>query len=128
MRKESGTILVVEDEPILRMVMSDHLAELGFETIEAGAADDALPVLAGDLPLVLMVTDVDMPGLDGRALAGEARRLRPHLGIIFVTGDAGAIRFWPGYDETVMRAIGKPFVARELAAAIEALVDKPGAA
>ncbi len=125
MQSASGTILVVEDEPILRMVLADHLAELGYRTLEAAHGEAALPILAGDTDLVLMITDVDMPGLDGRALAAEARRLRPHLGIVFVSGDAGAMPRWPGYDAARMRAIMKPFRAAELAAAIKDLAACP---
>ena len=124
MQAASGTILVVEDEPILRMVLTDHLAELGFRTLEAADGDAALPILAGDTDILLMITDVDMPGLDGRGLAAEAGRLRPGLGIVFVSGDAGAMPLWPGYDAARMRAVMKPFRAAELAVAIKDLAPR----
>ncbi len=127
MSAERGTILVVEDEPILRMVLSDHLADLGYRTIEAEDGNAALPVLEGDTALALVITDVDMPGMDGRALAEAARRLRPALGIVFSTGDTGAIRDWAGFDAAIMQAVSKPFQADELAAAIDRFAPKPSA-
>ncbi|MBZ9936251.1 response regulator [Mesorhizobium sp. BR1-1-16] len=121
----TGTILVVEDEPILRMVMSDHLGDLGYATIEAEDARAALPVLGGDLPIALMITDVDLPGMDGRALADQARAMRPGLGILFSTGDVAGIRLWPGFDAATMRAIGKPFEVEDLMHAISSLLKQP---
>ncbi len=124
MQAALGNILIVEDEPILRMVLADHLAELGYRTIEAADGEAALPILADDTDLLLMITDVDMPGVDGRGLAAEARRLRPGLGIVFVSGDAGAMPLWPGYDAARMRAVMKPFRAAELAVAIKDLAPR----
>lgn len=121
----TGIILVVEDEPILRMVMSDQLGDLGYTTIEAEDASAALPVLSSDLPIALMITDVELPGMDGRALAERALELRPGLGILFSTGDVGAIRLWSGFDAATMRAIGKPFEVKDLADAITALTQLP---
>ncbi|SHE90024.1 CheY chemotaxis protein or a CheY-like REC (receiver) domain [Kaistia soli DSM 19436] len=121
----TGIILVVEDEPILRMVMSDQLGDLGFTTIEAEDASAALPVLAGDLPIALMITDVELPGMDGRALAERALALRPSLGILFSTGDVAGIRLWPGFDPATMQAIGKPFEVKDLVAAMTALIKQP---
>ncbi len=125
MSAERGTILVVEDEPILRMVLSDHLADLGYETIEAENGSAALPVLESEAPIALMITDVDMPGMDGKALAAAARELRPSLGIVFSTGDTGAIRAWSGFDAAIMLAVSKPFEAKELAAAIDRFAAGP---
>jgi len=120
-----GTVLLVEDEAILRMVLADQLADLGYETIEAGDAGGALDVLGGGAELALMITDVDLPGMDGRALSAEARRLRPGLGILFSTGDVNAVRDWPGYDPANMATVGKPFALDELARAVDALVSAP---
>lgn len=121
-----GTILLVEDEAVLRMVLADHLADLGYETIEAGDAGDALDVLGSGAALALMITDVDLPGMDGRALSTEARRLRPGLGILFSTGDVASVHAWPGFDPASMSTVGKPFTLEELAVAVGALAVPPG--
>ncbi|WP_342154650.1 response regulator [Methylorubrum sp. SB2] len=79
--------LVVEDEPLIMMETSDLLADRGFVPIEANNAADALRQLAAHPNVVLMVTDVQMPGrMQGFELAHEAHRLYPSLAIIVCSG------------------------------------------
>jgi CheY-like chemotaxis protein len=114
----SEPILVVEDEPIVRMLVVDYLGELGYDTIEAVDAPSALDVLRGPGAIRLMLTDVGLPGMDGHELAGRARELRPGLKILFATGYGGSD---PAMAEAAV--VGKPFNIEELAAKIRAMME-----
>jgi CheY-like chemotaxis protein len=81
------TVLLVEDEPLLREVTSEDLQDLGFTTFCARDADHALECLQSDQALTVMVTDIRMPGRhDGWELAQLARELRPELAVIYLSG------------------------------------------
>ena len=81
----SGKVLVVEDEMLVQMLVVDVVADLGLEPLEAVDAPSALALLASE-PISLLVTDIGLPGMDGRQLAEAARALRPRLKVLFVTG------------------------------------------
>ncbi|WP_283438627.1 response regulator [Pseudomonas helmanticensis] len=104
------TILVVEDDDIVRMLIVDVLEELEFKVLEADGSEQALEVLQDhSITIDLMMTDVGLPGMDGRELATEARKLRPALPVLFASG----------YAETIdvpadMHVIGKPFSIDQL--------------
>jgi CheY-like chemotaxis protein len=81
------TVLVVEDEFLIRMLVADELRSLGFTVIEAGSADEAVPILLSDAPVHVLITDVRMPGsMDGVELARRARRARPAIKVIMTSG------------------------------------------
>ncbi|MGQ0582579.1 MAG: response regulator [Reyranella sp.] len=81
------TLLVVEDEVLIRMAVSDYLRECGFHVIEAGSADEAVEVLKTDTAIDIVFSDVNMPGsLDGFGLAQWIRRERPRLKVILTSG------------------------------------------
>ena len=81
------TVLLVEDEPLLREVTSEDLQDLGFETLCARDGEQALEFLESDQPIVALITDIRMPGpLDGLRLARRARELRPDLPVIYLSG------------------------------------------
>ena len=81
------TILLVEDEFLLREATSEDLRELGYEPICTGRADEAWPVLTSDVEIAGLITDIRMPGeWDGWELARRARELRPKLRLIYVSG------------------------------------------
>jgi two-component system, response regulator PdtaR len=83
-----STILVVEDEALVRLWIADELRTAGFLVIEGVSADEALTVLRGTIPIDLVMTDVRMPGsLDGLGLAETVRALWPDLKIILCSGD-----------------------------------------
>ena len=85
------TILVVEDETLVRLWIADELRTAGFLVVEAVNADEALTVLRGSIPIDLVMTDVRMPGsLDGRELAKTVRAVWPDLKIILCSGDPPA--------------------------------------
>ncbi|CAI8724200.1 Response regulator receiver domain-containing protein [Pseudomonas sp. IT-196MI5] len=104
------TILVVEDDAIVRMLIVDVLIELEFNVLEADGSGQALETLKDSTQQIeLMMTDVGLPEMDGRELANEARVLRPALPILFASG----------YAETIevpqdMHVIGKPFSIDQL--------------
>jgi len=81
------TILVVEDEVLIRMAVSDYLRECGFHVVEAGNAEEAIAVLKSDTTVDIVFSDVNMPGsLDGFGLAQWIRRERPQLKVILTSG------------------------------------------
>jgi len=105
-----STILVVEDDAIVRMLIVDVLEELEFKVLEADGSEQALEILKDvNQHIDLMMTDVGLPIMDGRQLATEARNIRPALPILFASG----------YAETIevpkdMHVIGKPFSIDQL--------------
>ncbi|MGD8216954.1 response regulator [Pseudomonas thivervalensis] len=104
------TILVVEDDDIVRMLIVDVLEELEYQVLEADGCEQALDFLEdASQSIALMMTDVGLPIMDGRALAIEARRKRPGLPILFASGYAESIDV-PGD----MAVIGKPFSVDQL--------------
>jgi CheY-like chemotaxis protein len=105
-----STILVVEDDNIVRMLIVDVLEELEFKVLEADGSEQALAMLKDSSQHIdLMMTDVGLPGMDGRELATEARKLRPALPILFASGYAESIDVPAG-----MHVIGKPFSIDQL--------------
>lgn len=80
-------VLVVEDEPLVRMAIVDHLEDEGFLVIEASNADEAVAILVTNLTVKIMFTDIDMPGgMDGLKLAAAVRDRWPPLKIVVTSG------------------------------------------
>jgi CheY-like chemotaxis protein len=87
----SETILVVEDEVLVRMVIADYLRECGYRVIEAGSAEEAITVLTSPEPVDIVFSDVQMPGeMDGFGLATWVRRNQPWLKVLLTSGNARA--------------------------------------
>ena len=106
----TSTILVVEDDAIVRMLIVDVLEELEFSVLEAADAEEALAVVQNvDQIIDLMMTDVGLPDMDGKQLAGKVRELRPSLPILFASGYAENIDVPAG-----MQVIAKPFSIDQL--------------
>lgn len=121
MSAPASTILVVEDDSIVRMLIVDVLEELEFKVLEAADAARALDVLGQTgQPIDLMMTDVGLPDMNGKQLAAQARELRPALPILFASGYAENIDVPPG-----MQVIGKPFSIDQLRDKVKAML--PGA-
>jgi signal transduction histidine kinase/ActR/RegA family two-component response regulator len=80
------TIMLVDDEPEVLAVLAEGLRERGHTVFEAGGGLQALGILASDAAVELLVTDLSMPGIDGCTLITEARRLRPGLPALLLTG------------------------------------------
>ncbi len=102
------TILVVEDEPVVRALVVEVLNELGYETLEAGEASEALRITESGQRIDLLISDVGLPGMNGRQLADIARQQRPGLKVLFATGyaESSAANDFLGPD---MAVITKPF-------------------
>ena len=110
MSAEKSIILVVEDDNIVRMLIVDVLEELEFDVLEADGSEKALEFLNDeDQYIDLMMTDVGLPGMDGKELATQARMLRPELPVLFASGYAENIDAPAG-----MHVIGKPFSIDQL--------------
>ena len=118
------TVLVVEDDSAVRLIISDVLRELGYACIEASDGQAALPMLTSNTPLDLLITDVGLPGLNGRQLAEIARQHRPDLKILFVTGYAEHATGHAPFLAPGMEMVTKPFALDALALKIREMLGK----
>ncbi|MDM7956792.1 ATP-binding protein [Blastomonas sp.] len=109
------TVLVVEDDAAVRMVIVNVLDELGYAACEADDADGALSILQSDRKIDLLISDVGLPGLNGRQLAEIARQDRPGLKVLFVTGYAQGAAVRSGFLDHGMDMLTKPFQIDTLA-------------
>jgi two-component system, response regulator, stage 0 sporulation protein F len=109
----ANTILVVDDDPLVRATIVRALHELGYQTREAADGQAALAALAAAEPPSLVILDYVMPGMDGAEVAREIAAIAPDLPIIFSTGHAAlrALRAAAGEDAPVLE---KPFTLDEL--------------
>ncbi|MBW4024730.1 MAG: PAS domain S-box protein [Proteobacteria bacterium] len=121
---EAGqTVLVVDDERTVRMLVTETLEELGYAALEAAEGTAALRILESGARIDLLVTDVGLPGLNGRQLAEAARRLRPGLRVLFITGYAhNAAIGIGGLLDPGMEIITKPFALDMLATKIRSMI------
>jgi two-component system cell cycle sensor histidine kinase/response regulator CckA len=120
MAADARTILVVEDEEPFRRMLVRQLGRLDYHVIEAANAREALEQIAASPRVDALLSDVDMPGLDGPTLAARIREILPNLPAVFMTGFDP-----PDVVETVLL---KPFPLEELAAAIADAIDAGRAA
>jgi CheY-like chemotaxis protein len=118
------TVLVVEDEPTVRMLVAEVLEDLGYTAIEAADGAAGLRVLQSDVRVDLLVTDVGLPGgLNGRQVADAARVARPELKVLFITGYAENAVLSHGHLEPGMHVLTKPFAMEVLASRIRELIN-----
>ncbi len=115
------TVLVVEDEVLVQMLVLEVLSDLDLDTLEADDAASALAHLRSDARIDLMVTDVGLPGMNGRDLANAAREIRPGLRVLFVTGYADRAQAGEFVGEG-MDMIVKPFALDQLSDKIAEMV------
>jgi CheY-like chemotaxis protein len=118
---EGLTVLLVEDDGLIRMSTLDILTDLGHRVIEAGNAAEALAHLARE-PIDLLLTDIGLPGMSGHELAVEARRRVPALRVIFASGKDEASG---GADEAPLDGVvllPKPYAEADIARAIGAAI------
>ncbi len=125
-RAEAGeTVLVVDDEPTVRMLVGDTLAELGYQAIEAADATSGLKVLESDVKIDLLISDIGLPGgMNGKQMADKARLRRPDLKILFITGYAENAAVANGHLEPGMQVMSKPFPMDKLAARIRSIIEE----
>jgi two-component system cell cycle sensor histidine kinase/response regulator CckA len=112
----SGTVLLVEDEPMVRSVAERALTRHGYSVITADNGEDALEILAKNEPVDLLISDVVMPGMDGPTMVREARVSRPDLKILFMSGYAEE-QLRKSIDIENVNFLPKPFSVVELAEA-----------
>ena len=124
-RAETGqAVLVVDDEPTVRMLVKEVLEDLGYTAIEAADGAAGLKVLRSDVRVDLLVTDVGLPGgMNGRQLADAARVVRPSLMVLFITGYAENAVVSHGHLDPGMHVLPKPFAMEALASRIKALIS-----
>ncbi len=122
-------VLVVEDETIVRGIVVEVLQQLGYRTLEAADAESALDVLRGVAVLDLLVSDIGLPGMDGRQLADAAREHHPQLRALLMSGYASGATAASGFLGPGMELITKPFTVDALAARVgQMLVPAAGLA
>ena len=121
----AGTVLVVDDEAVVRMLVSDVLEDLGYSVTEAEDGREGLQILRGPARIDLLVTDVGLPGgMNGRQLADAARAVRPNLRVLFITGYAENAAVGNGHLDPGMEVMTKPFAMEALAIKIRAMIAR----
>jgi CheY-like chemotaxis protein len=117
--KAIGTVLLVDDEDLVRVSTADMLTDNGYIVIEAASEADAVKILEQELHFDFLVADYMMPKMTGVEVAGAFRRKHPTSPVLLISGFAGADAISPD-----LSVLGKPFRQAELAASLAALVQK----
>ena len=118
------TVLVVDDEAALRMLIVEVMQELGYHTLEAGDGAEALRYLQSDERIDLLLTDVGLPGgMNGRQVADAARVARAGLKVLFITGYAENAVLSHGHLDAGMHVLTKPFDLGVLARRVRELIE-----
>ncbi len=120
---EGETVLIVEDDPAVRALVRDVLSELGYQFVEAEDGNAAMPVLESSQRIDLLISDVGLPGMNGRQLAEIGRQLRPGLKVLFITGYAEHAAVRGGFLDTGMQMITKPFNLDLLTARVREMIN-----
>ncbi len=116
-------VLIVEDDPSVRLIVTEVLDELGYSVIETFDAAGALPILQSNKDIDLLITDVGLPGINGRQLAEIARQNKPELKVLFITGYAQNAAVRSGFLDKGMDMMTKPFAMDALAMKIRDVFD-----
>lgn len=118
------SVLVIDDEPTIRMLIVEVLEEHGYAAIEASDGPSALRMLESTIRIDLLITDVGLPGgMNGRQVADSARVARPNLKVLFITGVAENAVVGNGHLDAGMEILTKPFEMAVLARKIRDLMD-----
>ncbi len=119
------TALVVDDEPLIRMYVTEILEELGYGALEAADGPAGLKIVNSDARIDLLITDVGLPnGMNGRQVADAAREVRPGLKVLFITGYAENALLNHGHLAHGMQVVTKPFTMDALATRIRSLLTE----
>jgi PAS domain S-box-containing protein len=119
-----GTVLVIDDEPSIRMLAVEMLEDLGFRTLEAADGPTGLRLFNEHPEIKLLVTDVGLPGgMNGRQVADAARGIRPGLNVLFITGYAETAVWGENGTEKGMQVLTKPFSMDHLGQKVADLLD-----
>ncbi len=119
-------VLVTDDEASVRLLVGEMLSYLGYQVHAADGGDEALRVLAAHPEIRLMVTDVLMPGMNGRELVEEAQKRHAGLKVLFTTGYTGNVVLAEHMRAQGINLLMKPFAIEDLAARVRTLLDAPG--
>ncbi|MGD0166643.1 MAG: PAS domain S-box protein [Gaiellaceae bacterium] len=123
----SESILLVEDEEMVRKLVGRVLRELGYEVFETSSGEEALAVSNSlERPIDLIVTDVVMPGMSGRELAESLTAMRPTARVLFMSGYTEEAIVHHGVSDGEAEFIGKPFTPQELAHKIRSVLERSG--
>ncbi|BBP59529.1 response regulator [Pseudomonas sp. St316] len=123
--QEGETVLIVEDDPAVRALVSAVLSELGYAFVEAAEANSAVPILQSGQRIDLLISDVGLPGMNGRQLAEIGRQIRPDLRVLFITGYAEHAAVRGGFLDPGMQMITKPFTFDLLTAKVREMITVP---
>lgn len=121
--RDGETVLIVEDDPAVRALVSEVLSELGYMFVEAGDGAEAVPILESGQRIDLLISDVGLPGMNGRQLAEIARQFRPGLKVLFITGYAEHAAVRAGFLDEGMQMITKPFAFDHLTAKVREMIE-----
>jgi DNA-binding response OmpR family regulator len=113
-------VLVVEDEQPVRSLVMEVLQEYGFRAVSATDGVSGLEILQSDTHLDLLITDVGLPGLAGPHMVEQARKRRPELPVLFITGYASAHDFQAAMGDGNAALLAKPFTIDSLVSQIRA--------
>ncbi len=120
----TDTILLVEDELLVRQLTRTMLTRLGYQVIEAASGNEALEKYREDINRIdLLITDVVMPGMNGRELQEAMRRLRPGIKTLFVSGYTDDVIANHGILEAGVHFVAKPFSSGKLASKIREVIE-----
>ncbi|AZE94634.1 Sensory box histidine kinase/response regulator [Pseudomonas orientalis] len=119
---DGETVLIVEDDPAVRVLVSAVLKELGYAFVEAGDANTAVPIIESEQRIDLLISDVGLPGMNGRQLAEIGRQIRPDLKVLFITGYAEHAAVRGGFLDPGMQLITKPFTFDLLTAKVREMI------
>jgi signal transduction histidine kinase/ActR/RegA family two-component response regulator len=123
---EGEVVLVIDDEPTVRMLISEVLEEHGYAVVEASDGPSGMRILQSAARIDLLITDVGLPnGMNGRQIADAARQTRPGLKVLFITGYAENAVVGNGHLDKGMQVIAKPFEMDMLARKIREIVQGP---
>jgi CheY-like chemotaxis protein len=119
------TVLVIDDEPAVRLLMKDVLQDAGYRVLEAADGSVGFKIMQSNPRIDLLITDVGLPGgMNGRQVADAGRRIHPHLKVLFITGYAENAVVGNGHLEPGMQVMTKPFAVEDLANRVRDIIDK----
>ncbi|MEJ8849144.1 PAS domain S-box protein [Variovorax rhizosphaerae] len=124
---QGEVVLVVEDDPAVRLLVLDVLDGMGYRTLYVHDGASAIPILRSTARIDLLVSDVGLPGLNGRQVAEIARGLRPELPVLFMTGYAKHVRTRAEFLGPGMQMIPKPFEIDDFARLVQQALRGEGA-
>jgi len=120
--QDGETVLVIEDETSVRELVIEVLHDLGYRALQAADGPSGLKILQSGDRIDLLVTDMGLPGLNGRQVAEAAREQRPDLKVLFITGYAENAALAHGFLAPGMEMVTKPFAVDALAARIRDMI------